>query len=194
MILKNNKSSGTLFENFTPAHRDEILKYFDPKQPDSLMKWVNPNFLKHPTTETELYQGGEVQFDEYNKVPVMLYLSCLCQITTVYRVPKETGNSVPTADALISLYHKRGISTPIVEDILLVDENKHALCRFTLDIDEYKCNYKNIEALSDLEKRLFLVLNYGLEISVDSKPGASVVTVYHKATDRIITERTFITL
>lgn len=194
MILNNKKGSGTLFENFTPAHRGEILKYFDIKHPDSLMKWVNPNFLTSPTKETEVYQGGEVQFDKYNKVPVMLYLSCLCQITTVYRVPKETGKNVPTVDALISLYHKEGIFTPIVTNILLVDDNRESLCKFTLDIDEYKCNYKNIESLSDLEKRLFLVLNYGLEVIVDSKPGASVVTVYHKATDRVLTERTFITL
>ena len=188
MIIKYNGKDSNLFANFTAAHRQEIFKYFDPAKPEEIMKHTGIDFMKEPN------KVQYVQLDEFNRVPVSVYLSCLTQPTIVYKTSKDAGTNVPVAEAIISIYHKRGLKTTIASNILLDGSNNSAIHRFTADLNEFKCNYNNLTGLSDLEKRLFLTLNIGIIINATIRPGTINVVVYFEPTKTLITDRTFITL
>lgn len=195
MIIRFNGKPSNPFENFAQAHKEELLKYYDLAHPEKLLDLLDPDFIKSPSTCTEVYaKGKNVVMGLHKTVPTMVHLSCLCQLDTVFRATKDTGLPCPTADVVVSLYTNAGLFTPLITGIKLIPENNTALWRVTADLAEFKSNYKNISNLDDLHKRLFLVLNVGLEIDVKKRPGYTNIKITYVPSNLVVTDRTFITL
>lgn len=195
MIIRFNGKPSNPFENLAQAHKEELFKYYDPAHPEKLLDLLDPDFIKSPSTCTEVYtKGKNVVMGLYKTVPTMVHLSCLCQLDTVFRTTKDTGLPCPTADIVVSLYTNAGLFTPLATGIKLIPENNTALWRVTADLAEFKSNYKNISDLDDLQKRLFLVLNVGLEIDVKKRPGYTNIKITYVPSNLVVTDRTFITL
>lgn len=195
MIIRFNGKPSNPFENFSQAHKAELLKHYDPEHPERLLELINPDFIKSPSTCTEVYaKDRNVIMGLYKTVPTMVHLSCLCQLDTVFRTTKDTGLPCPTADVVVSLYSNAGLFTPLATGIKLIPENSTALWRITADLAEFKSDYKNTSGLDDLQKRLFLVLNVGLEIDVNKRPGYTNIKVTYTPSNLVVTDRTLITL
>lgn len=194
MIVRFDGKPSKPFESFSYAHKEEVLKYFNPEHPEKILELINPEFMKSPTTCEDMYAKDKVvRLNQFRTVPTLLHLSSLCQLSTTIRVSKDPAHPFPTADVIVSLYSNSGLFTVLASEIKLIPENRVALWRISQDILDFKADYRNIANLSELDKRLFLVLNIGLEVDVKKRPGYTNIKVVYAPTGMVVTDRSFLT-
>lgn len=207
MIIRYNGVESGLYENLAPDHRNEILKYFDPTQPEKLIGMYNQAFLVNPSNpNNEPWSGDEVLVSEFQKVPMLVHLDSLTDLT-YYVLPKsQVGTPGNTDNLCVGLYRRLiGGSTTIVPNIILDDPlNTRSIVGLTnsfydfiksktMEILTRKANSVEEEQKQLVDRLLLSTMKYGFVFDITKTQGSANVKISYSPTGELVADRTFTT-
>lgn len=191
MIIKFNGVESQPYENLTPEHRAEIMKFVDLNNLSSIMEY-NDN--------------TKVAVSEFNRIPTLVHLSSLTDLS-FYILPKSKTNTPGNIENVcIGIYVKDMVTTTIIPNIILDDpDNTRTLVAVSNRFNEFikdkcfeilskKVNTQEEKNKLLLDRMLLTYLKYGFEFNVNTAiPGFTNLQIVYNPTNELVLDRTFTT-
>ena len=190
MIITFDGVSSKPYENLSPEHRNEIMKFVDLDNPSKILEYGDKN---------------KVAISEFSKIPALVHLSSLTDLS-FYVLPKSKANTPGNIENVcIGIYVKNGITTTLIPNIILDDpDNTKTLTATITRFNEFLRD-KCYEILSrkvttelertnlTLERMLLVYLKHGFEFKINPSPGFTNLQIVNNPTNETVLDRTFTT-